>query len=276
MAKSLQCSIQGACKPLETSVALCWLGNEAPVTAPIPRLAQLLKSQSNERWVKWMHLVTNNEYIKCHTDSRLTPGSILMFWFPSSWKSLRTKQTNSVLSSEPRLWLLNLVHFLSLLLTTLTLNVARTARMTNRFIFSSGFASPYWGYFCLRMDCKKTEERNGTKQDLKLLWPFMEFIFQHMTGQKHMWLLERHVITLSGLKCARQWFTLCYISVACLCILKLICFNVRAADRTLSLCALCTVNVILICAVSSISVYISWLLQSVCTTIHHPLQALHF
>lgn len=44
-----------------------------------------------------------------------------------------------------------------LLLTMRTLTAARTDMMTNKFIFTSAFASAYWEYFCLRLDTKNTE-----------------------------------------------------------------------------------------------------------------------
>lgn len=68
------------------------------------------------------------------------------------------------------------VNFLLLLLTTLILSATRTVRVTNKFIFPSGFASPYWGYFCLRIDRKETEMEHNRAEwlVLKVFWPFME------------------------------------------------------------------------------------------------------
>lgn len=46
-----------------------------------------------------------------------------------------------------------------LMLTMRTLTAARTEMMTNRFIFTSAFASAYWGFFLSEMGHKKNTER---------------------------------------------------------------------------------------------------------------------
>lgn len=220
--------------PGATFAAVCCHGDVSPIAAAVSRLTHLWRSQWKE--TRTVNPSGHKQWIYCVTWRADLPGEMSRFFGvrlrEKAWEE--PKQTQS---------------YTFLKLPEVTSSYCHLPRShwllrgwrgwwsaSSLYLVSLLFTGDIFG---LRTDWG--EKKRNITFDLKLFFPYMEFIFKHMTEQ-----IQETPASWSGFECAHLLVTQCHIPADCMYCRRNRGFNVRAADSARSHCALCTVNSVLL------------------------------